>query len=319
MSDLKKLFKRDRFYWGTMTVIMTLVIIYMLVHEYGSSHKLFYLEDYLKWSRYLHEVGDTRPELRDPAGLLDEIPYMFLDRMVSVTVIIALIAQAVRFLAQETQNRAEVLRIFPVKSRNRVTCHYLSGLFTVGIPLFVQMAILRLDVLYVEKNTDFIFSNKEQFWIYAGKAMIIFMLHYALLILCRKVTNHVPGTIFTFIVLELGMLELAGYCLDLYWNNLMEDRPWNWMFWAIVTIVLILLSYIADRKQDYARNGVYAFTIVHWVMMGIVFGEIFSIFPSGFEDFPPFNVIPRAVSYFVAITVALLTTAGIHFVTKPKK
>lgn len=319
MSDLKKLFKRDRFYWGIMTVIMTVVVTYMLVHVYGAGHKLFYLEDYLRWSRYLHEVWDARPELSDPAGLFDEIQYMFLERMVSVTVVVALIAQAVRLLTQETQNRAEVLRIFPVKSRSRVTCHYLSGLFTVGIPLFVQMAILRLDVLYVEKNTDFIFSNKEQLWIYAGEAMIIFMLHYALLILCRKVTNHVPGTIFTFVVMELGMLELAGYCLDLYWNNLMEDRPWNWMFWAIVTIVLILLSYIADRKQDYARNGVYAFTIVHWVMMGIVFGEIFSIFPGGFEDLPPFNVIPRAVSYFVAITVALLTTAGIHLVTKPKK
>lgn len=319
MSDLRKLCKRDRFYWGTMTVIMTVVVIYMLVHVYGTGHKLFYLEDYLKWSRYLHEVWDARPELSDPVGLMDEIPYMFLGRMVSVTVIVALIAQAVRFLAQETHNRAEVLRIFPVRSRNRVTCHYLSGLLTVGIPLLVQIVIIRLDVLYVEKNTEFIFANKEQLWIYAGKAMIIFMLHYALLILCRKVTNHVPGTIFTFVVMEFAMRVLVGYFFDLYWDNLADDRIRNWVFWAIVTIILILLSYIADQKQDYARNGVYAFTIVHWVMMGIVFGEIFSIFPGGFEELPPFNVIPKVVSYFVAFAASMLITTGVHFVTKPKK
>lgn len=318
MSDLKKLFKRDRFYWGIMTVIMTVVVTYMLVHVYGAGHKLFYLEDYLRWSRYLHEVWDARPELSDPAGLFDEIQYMFLERMVSVTVVVALIAQAVRLLTQETQNRAEVLRIFPVKSRNRVTCHYLSGLLTVGIPLLVQIVIIRLDVLYVEKNTEFIFSNKEQLWIYTVKAMIIFMLHYALLILCRKVTNHVPGTIFTFVVLELGVLELGGYCLDMYWGNLADNRISNWVFWAIVTVVLILLSYIADQKQDYARDGVYAFAIVHWLMMSIVFGEIFSIFPGGFEDLPPFNAIPKVVSYLVAIMVALLITVGVHFVTKPK-
>lgn len=151
MSDLKKLFKRDRFYWGIVAVAMTLLVIYLLVNEYGYYHKLFHLENYLEWSQYLHEQWDAHPELRGTDGFFDQIPDFFLHRMVSVTVIAALIAQALRLLTQETQNRAEVLRTFPVKSRNIVTCHYLSGLLTIGIPLLIQIAIIRLDVLYAEK------------------------------------------------------------------------------------------------------------------------------------------------------------------------
>ncbi len=312
MNDLKKLFKRDRFYWGIMMVVMTLVVIYMLANVYGLEHKLFHLEDYLERSQYLHELWDTYPELRDLKGVCsDEIPYSFLESMVLVSVIAAFIAQAVRLLVQETRNRTEVLRIFPVKSRNLLTSHYLSGLLMVGIPLFMQTAVILLDILYVEKNTEIIFSNKEQLWIYAGRAVIIFMLYYSLLIACRKVTNHVPGTIFTFVVVNMAIEVLAGYCLDVY-QDLAEDSVLNWGFWAAVTVVLIIISYIADQKKDCARNGFYAFPIVHWVMMAIVFVEIYLIFYGVFED------IPKAVSFLVAISASVLITAGVHFITKPK-
>lgn len=315
MSDLKKLFKRDRFYWGIMTVVMTLVVIYMLTNASGSYHKLFHLEEYLERSQYLHEIWNTYPELRNTAGVFsEELPYLLLEHMVLVTVTAALIAQAVRILVQETQNRTEVLRIFPVKSRNLLTCHYLSGLLTAAIPLLIQTAVIRLDILYVEKNTDFIFLSKEQLWIYAGKAMIIFMLHYSLLIVCKKVTNHVPGTIVTFIVVELAMPALAGYSLDMYWDTyLTVDSISKWLFVTIVTIALIVLSYIADHKKDCARNGFYAFTIAHWVMMGIVFGEIYYIFYFSYED------IPKVLSILVAFVSSVMITTGVHFVTKPKK
>lgn len=313
MSDLKKLFKRDRFYWVIVTGAMTLFVINMManINANGMYHTLFKIEDSIEQWQYLHEFWETHPEMqRDLA--LNDIPFLYVENMVSLTVVLALIMQAFRLFTQETRNRAEVLRTFPVKSRNIVTCHYLSGLITVGIPMLIQTAILRLDILYVEKNTDFIFENKEQLWAYAGKALIIFMLHYSLLILCRKVTNHVPGTIFTFIVVELPMQALAGYCLGLYWSNLADNRIQNWAFWAIVTVVLIFFSYIADQKQDYARSGVYAFPIMHWLMMGTVFGEIYFIFYDAFEN------IPKAVSVLVAIAAAMLMSAGVHFVTKPK-
>ena len=315
MSDLKKLFKRDRFYWGIMAVIMTLVVIYMLTNAAGLYHRLFHLETYLEWSQYLHELWDIRPELRNPDGVCsDTISDLFMEQMMSVTVIVALIAQAVRLLVQETQNRTEVLRIFPVKSRNLLTCHYLSGLLTVAIPLLIQIAVIRLDILYVEKNTDFIFSNKEQLWAYAVKAMIIFMLHYSLLIVCRKVTNHVPGTIFTFVVVELAMQVLAGYGLGMYWaTRLAEADIQNWVVGATTAVVLIILSYIADHKRDCARNGFYAFPIAHWVMMGIVFGEIYYIFYGAYGD------IPKVLSFFVAIAASVLITTGVHFVMKPKR
>lgn len=308
MSDLKKLFKRDWFYWVIMMVIMTMVVIYILAVEYGSYYILFHLGDYLErqelWSMY--------PQLRNPDGVfLMEIPYLFLERMASVTVAAALIAQAVRLFTQETQNRTEVMNTFPVKSRNLLTYHYLSGLLTAGIPLLIQIAIIRLDMLYVEKNTDFIFSNKEQLWIYAGKAMIIFMLYYSLLILCRIVTNHVPGTIVTFVIVQFAMQVLSGYLLGI-WNNLAENSMKHWAFWTAETVVLILFSYMVDRKKDYARNGFYAFSVVHWMMMGTVFGEVCFFFYSAYQN------APTAVLWLIVTAASAVITAGVHFVTKPK-
>ena len=305
MSDLKRLFKRDRFYWGIMLVVMTLAVIYMLTKVYGSYNILFNKEDYLEHSQYLRELWNDYPNLFELPGIYsEEIPYVALEHLVSMTVLAALLAQAVRLLVQETKNRTEVLRIFPVKSYNLLTCHYLSGLLMAGIPLLMEAAIIRLNILYIEKNTDFIFSNIEQLWIYVGKGMIIFMLHYSLLVFCRKVTNHVPGTIFTYIVANIAMEILAAYCLDIYYN-MAEDSIRSWAFWVIETVVLIILSYIADWKKDCARNGFYAFPIVHWVMMGAVFGEIYFMVGGALDD-------------IWAVAVSILITAGVHFIAKPK-
>lgn len=305
MSDLKRLFKRDRFYWGIMLVVMTLAVIYMLTKVYGSYNILFNKEDYLEHSQYLRELWNDYPNLFELPGIYsEEIPYVALEHLVSMTVLAALLAQAVRLLVQETKNRTEVLRIFPVKSYNLLTCHYLSGLLMAGIPLLMEAVIIRMNILYIEKNTDFIFSNKEQLWIYVGKAMIIFMLHYSLLVFCKKVTNHVPGTIFTYIVANIAMEILAAYCLDIYYN-MAEDSIRSWTFWVIETVVLIILSYIADRKKDCARNGFYAFPIVHWVMIGAVFGEIYFMVGGALDD-------------IWAVAVSILITAGVHFIAKPK-
>ena len=320
MSDLKKLFKRDRFYWVIVTGVMTLFVIYMManVNADGMYHTLFKIEDSIEQWQSLHEFWETHPELQRDL-VLNDIPLFYVEHMMSWTVIVALTAQAIWFLVQETKNRAEVQRTFPIKSRNIMTCHYLSGLLTVGIPVLIQTMILRLDILYVEINTDFIFEGKELLWFFAGKTMIIFMLHYSLLILCRKVTTDVPGTIFTFIVVEFAMLALVGYCLGMYWNNPSENSILNWVFWMIVTTVWILLSYIADQKQDYARNGVYAFTIVHWVIMGVVFANIYYLFYDSFKELPQFEDMSKAVSFLVSVAASLLMTAGVHYVTKPKK
>lgn len=311
MSDIKKLFKRDRFYWGIMTVIMAIVVIYMLTNVSGLyHHKFFDLEDYsehTEWVRrfwdnnpeHLRDRWDEHPQLHYQDGIyLDSISSEFLNHMTLVTVIVVLIAQAVKLLVQETKNRAEVLRTFPVKSRNLLTYHYLSGLFTIGILLLIQIALIRLDILYLEKNTDFIFYNKEDLWSYAGFTILIFMMYYSLLLVCKTVTNHVPGTIFTFIVTAIGfgMMVIWGYWIILFWGS--------WIYFAIV--LLIVLSYIANREKDYARNGFYAFPIAHWMVMGIVFAEICFLF-CGVCSIP------------IAIAASALITAGVHFIARPKK
>ncbi len=136
MSDIKKLFKKDRFYWEIMTVIMAIVVIYMMTNVSGLyQHKFFHLEDYLEriqWTRtfwdnnpeLLRDLWDEHPQLHYQDGIyLNSISNEFLNHMALVTVIVVLIAQTIKLLVQETKNRTEVLRIFPVKSRNLLICH----------------------------------------------------------------------------------------------------------------------------------------------------------------------------------------------------
>ncbi len=315
MSDIKKLFKRDRFYWEIMTVIMAIVVIYMMTNVSGLyRHKFFHLEDYLEsvqWTRtfqdnnpeLLRDFWDEHPQLHYQEGIyLDSISDEFLIHMTLVTVIVVLIAQAVKLLVQETKNRAEVLRIFPVKSRNLLIYHYLSGLLTIGILSLIQIALIRLDILYLEKNTDFIFYNKEDLWSYAGFTILIFMHYYSLLLVCKTVTNHVPGTIFTFIVTAIGFgtIVIWGDWIFLFW------RDWIYLAIYYAFVLLIGLSYIANQTKDYARNGFYAFPIAHWMVMGIVFAEIYFLF-RGICSIP------------IAIAASALITAGVHFVARTKK
>lgn len=320
MSDMKKLFKRDWLYWVIVTAVMTLFIIYTManINADGSYHSLFNLEDTLQQSQYLYELQAAHPELQHH-GIFTYIPYEFMDEMMKSTLIMAMIAQAVRLLVQETRNRAEVLRTFPVKSRNMVTYHYLSGLLTVGIPLLIQMAILRLDMLYIEKNTSLLFENKERLWLYAGIYMITFMMFSSLLILCRKVTTDVPGTIFTFFVVLLAWLVLAVYFTERQWYALLLNSIPTLLFYAILSAVWILLSYLADQRQDYARNGIYSFTAVHWVMMATIFAIIYSIFYTTFRQSPRLAEISRGVAILVSAAISALMTAGAHFIARPKK
>lgn len=311
MSDFKKLFKRDRFYWVGVAVIMTLFLIYWMskISVYGAYHKLFNKADALEKLQSFYAFQETHPN--SPSNFpVSDIPFFYVDFMVNWTVIVALVAQAARLLAQETRNRAEALRTFPVKSRNIVTWHHLSGLLTVGIPLLIQTAILRLDIWYVERNTDLLFKNKEQLWSYAGKGIVLFMMLSSLLILCRKITTDVPGTIFTFIVVEFAMIVLE------YYLNLYDAKIPNWIFQAITAAVWILLSYVADQKQDLARNGTFSFTIVHWLIMGGIFGSIHFLF---FDFFDALSQFATAVSFLLSVAISLLMTAIVHLITRPKK
>ncbi len=175
-------------------------------------------------------------------------------------------------------------------------------MITIQILFLIQIALIRLDILYLEKNTDFIFYNKEDLWSYAGFTILIFMTYYSLLLVCKKVTNHVPGTIFTVIVTAIGfdMAVIWEYQIILF------EGYWEYVANVLLIVLLIILSQIADQKKDYARNGFYAFPIAHWVVMGIVFAEIYFLF-RGICSIP------------IAIAGSALITAGVHFVARPKK
>lgn len=312
MGDMQRLCKRDHFFWLILAVIMLGLVAHMTLNVLGD-----YLNETTESVRRATAYYSTHSEGKELLGELNRvwIPFEVIRGMMMGILGVSFGGMAVRMLLQETKNREEVLNIFPVKSRSRLTYHYISGLFTVGVSVLIQTALIRLIMLYVEKREDIIFIGFEGadfFWSYAAKTVVIFMLHDSLLTLCRKLTNHIAGTIFTFFVVELAMWVFVGYCLGWYWNNLLVNSVWCWLFWTIMAVVFIILSYITDRKKDYARNGFYAFPAAHWMIMGVVFAEVCYVFYGTYEN------IPKLVSCIWTVAASLLITAGVHFLTRPK-
>ena len=278
MRDMKRLCKRDRIYWLIMALIMLGLTAYMTFNVMGD-----FLNETRESVRRAIVFCSEHPEAEKLAGELNKVwlPVDIIWMMMTGILGVSFAGQAVRMLLQETKNREEVMNLFPVKSRSRLTYYYVSGLITIGVS-------------------------------YAVKTGIIFMLHISLLILCRRLTNHIAGTIFTFIVVELAMYVSVGRCLGWYWDNLLDNRVWCWIFWAVMAAAFIILSYIADRNKDYARNGFYASPAVHRIMMGIIFAEGCYVFYGTYEN------IPKLLLYMWVFAASVLITAGVHFLTKPK-
>ncbi|MBR1930708.1 MAG: hypothetical protein IJ833_04415 [Lachnospiraceae bacterium] len=324
MSDFKRLCKRDRFYW----LIMAVFLLWIVIHTVMNMGIVQYA---LEESHYVHEMWDTHPQYRDMVGDLSEgirIEMFALSEgiwtMLDV-LLVALVAQAVKVLVQETGNRTEVQHIFPIKTRNVLTYHYISGLLLIGLPALLQVVLERLCMLYAEKTTDIIFEHAGSIWSGVMQTVILFMLQYSLLLCCRRLTNHIPAAIFTFGVLELGMMAVVGaflkldiisavvYFLDFNIANILEDHIRNWIVIVGIIVVLVLVSYIADRKKDEAKNGFYAFPMAHWMILGIVFAE------GCYGFYGAYDHIPKAVSWLLAAAASLVVTGGVYFVTRSKK
>ncbi|MCM1049768.1 MAG: hypothetical protein NC433_15230 [Clostridiales bacterium] len=294
MNDIKRLFKRDCFYW-----LMAAVIIFLL----GVTTHLALRTIGLR----LNEIGGNFYDL------FYNLSYDIMKLLTTPWILwTAFAVQALKLLIQETKNRAEVINLFPIKSRNILTYHYISGLLIVGAAILTPALIIRRHCISMEIRTGIAFEDADILWSYVTKAVIIFMLFYSLLILCRRLTNHVAGTVFTFILFKLVMEILAGRYLGMYWDNMADERIQNWLFWAALAAVFILLSYITEEKKDYAMGGFYAFPVVHWLVMGIIFVGTCCIFYDLCGD------IPRISAWSLIITAALLITAAVDYIVKAK-
>ncbi|MBR1930707.1 MAG: hypothetical protein IJ833_04410 [Lachnospiraceae bacterium] len=315
MSDFGKLFKRDRLYWLIMTVILLGVTAHIVVNGWGK-----FLKDTMEHAQYIQAMWEEHPEYRDMIGDLTEGVKVSLDfqfygfEILWGMVKAVFLVQVLKVLTQETRNRTEVQSIFPVKARSILTYHYISGLLLITIPTLLQSCLGWLRMLYVEKHSDIIFEEMEMSWCYTAQIILLFMLHYALLICCRKLTNHVPATVFTFAVLELAMVVGMEYLFrDIDIDHIRNVSIRNGVSLVILTAVLILLSYITEQKKDVARNGFYVFPAVHWFMMGIVFIELCWMVHGVYEN------IHKVVGMMFTLVLSLAITAGIHFVVRPKR
>ena len=133
------------------------------------------------------------------------------------------------------------------------------------------------------------------------------------LILCKKVTNHMAGAVVTFFVGGIGILLLADHFLPIVFEDFAgEGDSVVWLMSAGVAMVCIVLSYIADRHRDEARNGVYSFAVVHWIMMAVVFVEVFFIFCGAYDN------LQTVLRSTVAAVMAAAITGGTHYLTRPR-
>lgn len=312
MSDIRKLFRRDRLYWLIMAVLLMGTMIYTVGTE---------------WLPYMH-AGITL--LQNRTEQLNEIlqgdlqvvchPGTFLFFMLQNVLAVALVGQIVKTALQETKNRREVQGVFPIKKRNIFVYDYVSGLLLIVIPALIQLIPMKWIYVYVEEVTGVNGMNYAIAEEYILRIIVFFLLEYALWMLCVKITNHIPGAMVVYALIHFAIRIITD--ADLYewlWadpefayeNPYMRSKACA--VCALVALILIILTYLADQRKDFARNGVCAYWPIHWMVLALVFGELCYVLHDAV-----YWRTPNMIVYCFAVILALAITVGLHHFTKPK-
>ncbi len=319
MKDCLKLWKRDRVILLLLLVAIVGAAFISITHELKfMGQKLFDLKYFEEQRIRIESYLETHPEARNDVNtfwdIQDLLDYILITTD-SMIVMFAFFALAIKMGVQEKASRVVLNRMLPIKSRNQLTYQYICGILLAGIPLVIPNFILKMHFMYVETNTVFEFSGVSLISTYMIKAMIAFVFYYSIFILCRRLSNNIPGTILMFVV-AFGFMDL---CLSrTTWNQPIIIETSGFEFWmtAVVAIVLIIfLTYLADSRKDDARNGCFAYRWLHYLIMGMVFCEVLAITIGGYDVIPQ---VPRVLFWLIDIICAAAVTAGLHYVTRPK-
>lgn len=312
MSDLKKLFKRDKIFLLCLAGIVGLILVFGFFNIHRS------LEEHREWQKALsaganadlltswgHSFNDVWEQ-----GVLD---YDYLS-MIEIIFIVIIGAQIIKWSRLEGKNGREFQNLLPVKSASHITFDLICGV------LFFWVAVIfsgfLLTFLVRQSGFEYISKSYWDMWKELLREIVVFSFSYSLIVFARKITNQIYGMFFAVFVIWYTMM-LIGLIVDqpigFIWDWYTSERNGEYMILLLLTAVLVFLAYWCDKKRDIAGGGTFSFKTVHYLMLIAVCADMsYTFYDTGF-------IKGQILRMMVSILLAGGISVGINYLMKAKK
>lgn len=303
MKECGKLFKRDRIYLLCTAVVVILAFLYVMVGCCRSIEFAVMQGEGYDISQYRESAdmllrlwGDT-----DPGNL-------YKNGMKAVFFIVAA-AQITRWHIMEGKHGKEFQQLLPVKGKNCVTYDFICGILLVWIPVIVSWPLMD-GWIKVFDNSDY------AVWM-LGKAYSLFMVNtflYVLLVFAKRITNHIPGAVFSAFIIWFGLCCIQAYTRKIvfFGEGLPPGSPGAIVLMAM-TVICIILSYLCDKRRDISGSGLFSFKTAHYLILGIMLAELATVFIGIFSS----TAMGKAAGAVIGVLLSGAVAFGVHYVAKP--
>lgn len=312
MSDLKKLFKRDKVFLLCLAGIVGLILVFGFFNVYRNLEEHRELQKSLSVGVDADFLASLNYNLNDiwEQGVLD---YDYLG-MIEIIFMVIIGAQIIKWSRLDGKNGREFQNLLPVKSVSHITFDFICGI------LFFWMAVIisgfLLTFLIDQSGFEYISENYWYLWKELLREIIVFSFSYSLIIFARKITNHIYGMFFAVFVIWYTMM-VAGWIADkpisFIWDWYASKRNGEYMILLLLTVVFVFLAYWCDKKRDISGGGTFSFQSVHYLMLIAVCADMSFTFYS--TDFVKGQILRLIVSVMLAGAIS----AGINYLMKAKK
>lgn len=303
MKECGKLFKRDRIYLLCTAVVVILAFLYVMAGCCRSIEVAMMRWEEFDISQYSGSVdlllrlwGDT------------DTGNIYSNGMSAVFFIVAAV-QTARWHIMEGKHGKEFQKLLPVKGKNCITYDFICGILLVWIPVIISWSFMD-GWMKGFNNSDY------AEWMF-GKIYSMFMVNtflYVLLVFSKRITNHIPGAVFSAFIIWFGLYCIQAYTgkIVFFGEGLPPGSPGAIVLMAM-TVICIILPYLCDKKSDISGSGVFSFKTAHYLILGIMLAELVTVFIGIFSG----TAIGKTAGAAVGILLSGAVAFGVHYVAKP--
>lgn len=305
MQEYKRLFRRDKIFLLCLSGAVAVILLFGLLNCCKTLNSYEELRQFYG-GLYGQEFVETN--LSDLQGVFTgfvETTCIYMMKCVFAAVVLA---QMIKWSILEGKRGKEFQNLLPVKSASHVTYDYICGILFLWTPVLIEgIAAVILakgyGLTFIDADTNYVYGEvmRELIW-------ISFL--YSLLVFAKKITRYIPGILLTVLVFGCAGL-MSGQMTYIFWDWSwhIAEVPREYLLLLALIPVLVALSYWCDKKRDIAGNGLFYFKTVHFLMMAVIFAELFCIF--AVSEIVPWGMAANMIGVLLAGAV----TAGVHYLT----
>ncbi|MBD5541282.1 MAG: hypothetical protein HDR00_08855 [Lachnospiraceae bacterium] len=315
MQGCKKLFQRDKIFLLCLSGVVALTLLFTLFQCRNMIKQDIEMIDML--------LGFHGEEFLAGAegvwSMLAGMTQYAITNVMKAALVIVVIAQFVKWNVLEGKRGKEFQNLLPVKSSACVTYDYICGILFLWVPAVIMGITVSILTKPFEQYEQMGILNMsgimDNIWSEVGRELIIVSFIYSFLVFAKKITRYIPGILLLMLICNYMILWVSGTGYSLLWDWGFYNAGYirEYILFLLMALVFVALSYFCDRKRDIAGNGLFYFKPVHFLVMLMIFAELFSISVTGI-------ILPsRVMTSVVSLILAALVTVGVHYLTWGRK